>query len=832
MPIHLPRVDGESWVDVNSLFSYYNEVYFGRKLGGGRVTLGWIDRESDDLDFRYCQCHKVPSWWHGPQRVLAAGVCCENERLPGGLMVRRAHIRLPVALRNFRLTQETKESLLHSMIHVYLYLERLLLPDEPFYAHTRSFQRIMERINTDTLTVDLYRPKGGYKILYCDRNKEQDAAAARQALVDGFSEDHFKMLFIISKYSHQADRANDTETWIRKLPLLVLVYEGIVEGLFDYDYAPTSVFIGGKRVYLNITQEGRDHIDDLAEAGMVRSLRLATSDHQPVTALQITPEGLTILRNMPSDVKTEVMNFITAPDGQSLLSVALRGDLFYLSGGGYLVESSVTDVEDVSYVCSPYLPRFYLDQKKPMSSNAHRALESASGESNLKDELDEAIMLSRVVVLVGEYLPFGSNQMVELNDKLGTRDPIKGGSFAPQVDEESAKTNLEVPPGLTEVIINSHNMSHFVNLEAEVFFPEDEGIVQVEQIGIRYSVSGSTLYGLMVEAVQDRVMNGISLDNIARMMVDVAVDSSKITDSIINEHQRHLLDVVFGGHPTNRDKCVVFMAEDIIPHMAASKYRDGDRFENEIKQVIGDVQRTYDLTDVDVVIFGTTGVLFAGPEAFRHEPILTAYMSLRGRESFVVNFFNRLFVLDDQTKEVRDGIKNFSKDPRSVPRLRITLHGMHEDTLLLGETLHYLEQSMGELRPLDALPAVDHPDYDTAKRLFDLLDIQRTQESLNTRIVDIRKQVDATLSEVIFLMSQVHNCGDLLTRKVIQDTSNMFVSVAQQMRSMEAASVSLNVMKLIFSGELAFKSLDRVTGEWSLEDQPFARSMLFYPIIW
>ena len=140
--------------------------------------------------------------------------------------------------------------------------------------------------------------------------------------------------------------------------------------------------------------------------------------------------------------------------------------------------STVTDIEDVSYVCSPYLPRCLLDPKKPMSSNAHRALESAIGESNVKDELDEAITLSRVVVLVGEYLPFGSNQMVELNEKLGTRDPIKGGSFCETTDECSIETNLEVPPGLTQVNINSHNKSHFVNLEAEVFFPEDEGIAQ------------------------------------------------------------------------------------------------------------------------------------------------------------------------------------------------------------------------------------------------------------------------------------------------------------------------------------------------------------------
>lgn len=794
------------------------------------MTLGWIEREADDLDFRYCLCHRVPTWWHGSQNLLAAGVCCENERRKGGLMVRRAHIRLPVMLRHFKLTKETKESLLHSMIHAYLYLEKLLLPDEPFYAHTRSFQRIMHRINTDTLTLDLYRPKGGYGILYDDTNKEREDAAKRQALVDDLSEDHFKMLYIISKYSHQAEHANDTETWIRKLPLLVLVYEGIVEGLFDYDYAPTSVFISGRRVYINLTQEGRDHIDDLIEAEMCRSLRLATSDHQPVTAVQITQRGEAILRNMPASVKHEVQQFITAPDGKSLLSVMYRGDHFYLSGGGHIIESTVTDIEDVSYVCSPYLPRCLLDPKKPMSSNAHRALESAIGESNVKDELDEAITLSRVVVLVGEYLPFGSNQMVELNEKLGTRDPIKGGSFCETTDECSIETNLEVPPGLTQVNINSHNKSHFVNLEAEVFFPEDEGIVQVEQIGIRYAVSGSTLYGLKVEAVQDRIMDTISLDNIARMMVDVAVDSSKITDSIINEHQRHLLDVVFAGHSRNRDKCVVFMAEDITPHMTAAKYRDGDRLENEIKQVIGDVQRTYDLTEIDVVIFGTKGVLFAGPEAFRHEPILLAYLSLRGRESFVVNFFNRLFVLDDQTKEVREAIAHFSEDPNSVSRIRSTLHKMHEDTLLLGETLHYLEQSMEE-DFLQALPHRDHPDFDTARRLFELLDIERTQESLGTRIVDVRKQVDATLSEVLFLMAQCHNCGEILKRRVIQDTANMYIGVSEQMRRMDAASVSLDIMQWIFSGELAFKSIDRMTGEWTLQDT-WARQSLFYGVIW
>jgi hypothetical protein len=57
--------------------------------------------------------------------------------------------------------------------------------------------------------------------------------------------------------------------WVRETPLLVLIYEGIVAEVFDYDYAPASVKVGRRLVYMNITQEGRDDLDDLREAGMV-----------------------------------------------------------------------------------------------------------------------------------------------------------------------------------------------------------------------------------------------------------------------------------------------------------------------------------------------------------------------------------------------------------------------------------------------------------------------------------------------------------------------------------------------------------------------------------
>ena len=41
---------------------------------------------------------------------------------------------------------------------------------------------------------------------------------------DYWTMNHLKLLYLISKYSHFAQTAQDKEQWVRKLPLLVLVY--------------------------------------------------------------------------------------------------------------------------------------------------------------------------------------------------------------------------------------------------------------------------------------------------------------------------------------------------------------------------------------------------------------------------------------------------------------------------------------------------------------------------------------------------------------------------------------------------------------------------------
>jgi hypothetical protein len=54
----------------------------------------------------------------------------------------------------------------------------------------------------------------------------------KQETVDSLTVEHFKILYLVSKYSKFAERTTDPETWVRYQPLLVLMYECIVSGKF------------------------------------------------------------------------------------------------------------------------------------------------------------------------------------------------------------------------------------------------------------------------------------------------------------------------------------------------------------------------------------------------------------------------------------------------------------------------------------------------------------------------------------------------------------------------------------------------------------------------
>ena len=148
---------------------------------------------------------------------------------------------------------------------------------------------------------------------YSSRGGDEDSESEQSASEDEEEEwtnDHLKLLYMISRFAECATQPDEPESWIRKNSLLVLIYEGIVEGVFDYDYAPMSLLVGRKRVWLNITQEGKDDIDDLREGGLLNGLKLSSEDLQPITAFQVSPKGKELAILIPKEFRTTVDDFI------------------------------------------------------------------------------------------------------------------------------------------------------------------------------------------------------------------------------------------------------------------------------------------------------------------------------------------------------------------------------------------------------------------------------------------------------------------------------------------------------------------------------------------
>ena len=424
----------------------------------------------------------------------------------------------------------------------------------------------------------------------------------------GLTDNQNKLLHLINLHTANAKNREGSDRWIRKQALQVLVYEGVIAEVFDYDYAPQSSLIDNRRVWVNVSQEGQSDVEFLREDGLINALLVSSKTYKPVVMYQLSDKGEVLLQKMSRREKEVVNAFAHKPESRELLKTSWDGESYWLqsSASDYKKRSTSTDIEDVSYVSSAYIPQCLRYGGRPTLSNAHRAQES--GIDSIRDNnLDEIITLNSVSVICAEYIPFGSNQLLQLNQNMGSTERVQGGFISNIIDGNASGTTLELSPELTSVEVLDYTETNHINFEAEIRFREDPGVVQVETFGVSLNAEGVCFYGLQLEAVMNRIKDNISLDHLSRILVDAQEDSSSVVDSVISEHQRGLLDLIFMGDARNRNKFNLIIANEITPHLTAGEYMDKAEYENEFQQVLGDTRAAYDITEQDTLIFGSQG---------------------------------------------------------------------------------------------------------------------------------------------------------------------------------------------------------------------------------
>jgi WD repeat-containing protein 35 len=640
---------------------------------------------------------------------------------------------------------------------------------------------------------------------------------------------------MISLYTKKSSPGTDEkDEWVRKQALIVLIYEGIVAGVLDFDYAPASAYVENRRIWMNISQEGKSDIEFLREEELVNGLQMSSKSFQPITCYQISDKGKELVRRISRKEKEAVHEFVYARGTRELLATYWDGRNYYLvSSSGYKRKSTITDCEDVSYVSSAYIPQCLRYGGRPTLSNAHRAHESGVNVQNNLDELDEVITLNSVSVIVAEYIPFGANQIVQLNNNVGSTERVQGGFISPAMDTNSAGTTIEMSPELTSVDILDYTLTNHINFEAEINFAnEGDDTVQVETFGVSLNAEGTCFYGLQVEAVLDRIKDNISLDHLSRLLVDVQQDSSAIVDAIISQYQRELMNLVFLGDAENRNKVNLIIANEITPHLTAEEYMDKGEYENELKQVIGDTKAAYDISEHDTLIFGAYGLLVAGPNSRHHEPLLCAYLQFITIDIFLQNFFARIWILNDDMQTTNTIILDGSKDPRSLDRIKYRIVKLAKDLIMLEEILSYM------IEALEVIEIPPEPPEQAGRSLYERLEIAGMRNQLIRRAMDLKKNIAGAqrFLDVLREMSSVVSESKMFRLNESVDLNTKQMCTLQDAN--ERSAQSLVILQTIFGGLLAFQILDRLTGNnWSVSNSSWFSS--FYqsaivntPLLW
>lgn len=662
-----------------------------------------------------------------------------------------------------------------------------------------------------------------------ESESDSDGDGMADASAFALTSDQWKMLYLIGEYSTLSEDRAVKEIWMPQTPLMVLIYEGIMQKVFNYDYSPMGEYVGRHRIFFNFSQEGKSDVDTLRQRGFVFVLKCTDKAHIPITCYQVSPEGRNALEHMPKNHARKVDKFIGAPRAvtktksiEDLMMVNWIDDKFVLkSQSGFTQLTKVTESEDVSYVSSPHLPFYVREQgadRKRLTSNKGRAKEATLGVTNLETEQNEVLSFDDITVLLSEWIPVGANNVKNLIQKVGADERVSSGFYSASVDGQPGDTTLDVEPGLTNINIVDVIEGQRVNLEAEIYFPEEEGIVQVENFGVHVHVSGCCFCGIRIEAIQERIRNRISLDSLSRVLVDMQQDSSRVMDTILSTRQRAMLELVYRGFQMNRQKFYVIFAAKLNPSVPGEEYLDRDKRENELRQILGEVTSVHQITKNDVFIFGHLGLCVVGPSRFQFEQLVSVYAMLHSHHMFIGSMLLRMLAMMDELRKLKELMHTPKGDPNLVSSVHAALSAISRDTVHLEEVMMHSTEALKSL----TLPRIKMDrgldnEESPQQKVYNLLGFKQLIIDLERRSVDVDKHLVALQSELWFVWRKSDDLYEIRSNGIFKEVD---VNTRRMLAFMyNGAKTNVEALKIVQQLLIAFVIFglgDRLLGPaWS-----------------
>jgi hypothetical protein len=436
-------------------------------------------------------------------------------------------------------------------------------------------------------------------------------------------------------------------------------------------------------------------------------------------------------------------------------------------------------------------------------------------ENEIRDELLESIRIGNVKIVLSEYIPCDRNTLESISEKLMAEKSLYGEFVTMLMDSVPESTTFVSEPRCNSVRVVDFKESEFIACEASMQDPHDV-VAQKEVIGMFISHEGHVIYGADIVSIEDSVDEKeptISLDKLARVLIDLMTDSSLMMDTLLTHHQRRLMDCIYKGTAITRYKFVGILAEKINPNFTdPSKYQDDEEYENEIEQIIDNLESVHRVNQDDtLLIVGEAGILIISKNWKEYELIATFFSLVKSAELFVDALFHRMSLLWDELKTARELIEKTSEgDYTVITKAQNILTEATANFTILSSILGYLTRGFNLIikRWMTASVKAD-------SKVKDLLRIDESFEELINRISDAELLLQSLQSELEGLQTLLSTQIEQQMRRVYGALRDNTRSTSEVIRASERTGDVLNVIELILSGSIAFDIVLAITGEYT-----------------
>lgn len=437
--------------------------------------------------------------------------------------------------------------------------------------------------------------------------------------------------------------------------------------------------------------------------------------------------------------------------------------------------------------------------------------------STIRDELEELILLKNPFIVIGEHVPFGINQIVNLNEKLGSVQRIKGSLLTNVIDEEPTTTTFQSDSNYSTVWVEKFDLTRYVKFSAQVRFPEDNEIEQDEEFGVLVHEDGTIIYGGDLMSVQnkDTVHNPVSVDILTRVLGDLIEDSSLLIETILSNFQNQILEIMYNRHEKERNKfSVIFAEEYILPKkggkMPAKDFQDGEDYENELNQVFKEFLKAMDLPDGGSIFLGSEGLILVSWNHTRYQKLIGNFLTVAGLDLFLNNFFNKIWVLFDTCEHIRSTILGLVEmNAKLISMIQGKLSDVFSDIVILNSIIPYLKNSIISI----AARLKEEESDEVLRSVTEFLNVKESFANLEKRSSDIDNLMHALQREVTGVQEIFNSLSERQMRKLTEMTQESIRSLENIAKTSDRQSVTLDIIELILAGSVAFDLIGTLFAE-------------------